>query len=220
MSGQCVGFVSTKCKDVLFILERVVGALDRLIMPLMLAENIQHQHEDSGIRFQKCTVELHPKAAKAVVHFRYDGEVRAMHVYFKCDMEEAPIGPQNLMLRMGCRDNSVQLVKAALVALTVLGDVYLDLDDTDEFPPEKLNVGIHSYLALVVRQQVTLTQEKLQEWYALWCRGSMRDKRFWELFSIAESDVIEICAMKSGREASDEIEKLAKTWLTYNRLID
>jgi hypothetical protein len=204
------GVVVTPCKDVIFVVDKVRGAVDRLIQPGLAAERRVkgfYRKKDEARQFVSTTAEFsYTGSGMVTVDFRYKGQARSMHAHFTCDVDYKTLGEHKLIFSLGCWGDSELLMKAALQSLSMLGDVYFDCNDCDLEELAKLDIEPHNFLTCAEAGLGQGDILDLKKWVEMYDDGLLREGTFEDVVGLPRHVVNAILKM-SCPESDNELKK-------------
>lgn len=185
MGVDTKGFVATSCKDVCFVINKVERALNALIRPKRKAA----RGTEEELQYELVTAELSSESHLVRLGFTYAGEERMMWVFFRCDSDHADITPRSISLSMGCWGQSELFMKTALQALTMLGPVYYDRNDSDDAGYVRLSFEPLTYVAACAEKSETPSPRTLGQWMELFDAGGLHSRDCQTAIGLSEEEV-------------------------------
>lgn len=133
MGVDTKGVLLTPMKDVMLvcgIIEKSLNTLIRQQRDLKYGpqRRLPLQNKDE---FDFVDVRLVPSSGMACFRFVCFGEKRDMHVFFECDRDHADLAPRSVSMSLGCWGSSELYMLTVLRALSLLGPVAYDRNDSD-----------------------------------------------------------------------------------------
>lgn len=136
------GFVLTTSKDVLKISLMVQNALNGLIREDRSKKfgSLSPAHSEVRESYSPVDCRLLPESGMVQFTFKFRGTNRMMNMHFTCDCDNEEYGPKSVSVTMGCFGYSDVFVQTVLHALSLLGPVYFDSNDSDDIDPALLEI--------------------------------------------------------------------------------
>jgi hypothetical protein len=213
MSVDTKGFLLSDCKDVMLIM----GLISQAFQGLIRAE-CQTVFGDAGLKrsakaremFVSPEMDLKPDMGMVLISFTFHGERRSMHVFFDCDCDRVKYGPQSISMTLGCWGYSDLFMKTALQALSLLGPVYFDSNDSDDIDFELLDEKTLPVLGAVNLDYIK--DSRFPDWVELYDAGKVGvGQNFDEFFGAPEAVVREICGIEDFTARWHAVVKLANS---------
>jgi hypothetical protein len=166
MSVDIKGVVVTSLKNPFFVAERITDALNLWIRTNRKNAGIGPFTVDKNNSV--CEVLMHTTSEMVSIIFTLNGENRKLTIHFDCDSDHKDLGPQSLVLSLGCWGLGVPIMKMALHSLSALGPCYLDENDSDDVDLALIVFGsTMTYTKAVVSEMVNLSMFSLEKWCKL-----------------------------------------------------
>ena len=216
MSVDTKGVIATPVKDVLAVSAIIEQALNRLIRRARLVAYPDRHVIDEAVlnEFKNVSTSLSYGASFVRMDFIYKGEHRNLNVHFDCDSDSKAIAKESLILSLGLWGSSELIMRTVLHALSVFGEAYIDVNDSDSVDIAKVEVPRLTLFQALAHQYLSAYQlERLVEKFQqgkLGMEGSLEDflgiseERFNELMAIADSQ-LRWGAMESEAKACFEV---------------
>lgn len=155
MGVDTKGVLVTPIKDVFLVTSLIERSLNKLVMDarhLEFKERIPFVSARARKLYRTPEFRLLPNSEGVQVNLCIRGYSRMLTLHFHCDMDHLDLGPASISMSMSSFGHSDIIVQAALYALSLLGKVYYQREDTGYTPlaelaapsltlPEALSLG-------------------------------------------------------------------------------
>jgi hypothetical protein len=136
------GFVLTSSKDVIKISLLAINALNELIKNDRRKKfgDVLTNLSDVRAAYSAVDCRLLSESEMVQLTFKFRGDQRTMNMHFSCDSDHEEYGPKSISLSMGCSGYSDVFIQTVMHALSLLGPVYFDSNDSDDIDPALLDI--------------------------------------------------------------------------------
>lgn len=212
------GVVVTGCKEVMFVCERVEAALSKLIRPYWRLYRYDHLVSDTQPAYAMPEMRILPSSGTVQFFFRYAGQQRTLWLHFECDSDNLALGPQSLVMSMGCWGDSELLVRTALDALSPVGPGFMDVSDCDNEGYVPLQGEPYTFLGACAAKLARPFCTSLSAWYSAYQRGALREGAIEDVLGLSEKDVVDILSL-SFDDARMRLEALVMPLLPEHQAV-
>lgn len=220
MGVSTKGFLASPIKDVFLIGALIHRVLDQLMLDVKRLEYPKtplHQipegwfSESASRSYAHASLKLEASSDAVYVHTRIRGYNRKMALYFTCDVDNQGIALESISLSLGCSGFSDILMQASLYALSLLGPVYYQTNDSIDEPPVLLPEAPLSYKAAMTKGHITPYQ--FEKWVTRFVeRGVLfgiprKVEDFEAIFGIAKDTYESVQEITDSGKRWDELKR-------------